>query len=194
MPVHHFIQLIIRRKNKTKVFCIGDMKTGTQSLSKALKILGYRTGRLFAMVDYDQNRIDQFIHKMKKSRYDAYIDYPMGEKDLYKIIDKEFPESKFILTVRDKESFAKSYTNYFKEINKHKGFDEKKVKKIIEDSQTRNIEVQKYFKNRPDQLLVMNIIAGDDWEKLCNFLNKPIPDGPFPHRNVGKYRKKQKSK
>jgi len=32
-----------------------------------------------------------------------------------------------------------------------------------------------------DQLLVMDIAAGDGWEKLCPFLEQPVPDCPFPH-------------
>jgi hypothetical protein len=37
----------------------------------------------------------------------------------------------------------------------------------------------------------MNTIEGDGWEKLCNFLDKPIPQIPYPHKNIGKYRKKE---
>jgi len=46
-----------------------------------------------------------------------------------------------------------------------------------------------HFKERTDKLLVMNIIDGDGWDKLCNFLNKPIPNKPFPHKNIGRYKK-----
>ena len=35
----------------------------------------------------------------------------------------------------------------------------------------------------PERLLVMEI--KDGWEPLCDFLGKPIPDGPFPHLNEG---------
>ena len=31
------------------------------------------------------------------------------------------------------------------------------------------------------QLLVMNILAGDGWERLCPFLNEPRVDAPFPN-------------
>jgi hypothetical protein len=30
----------------------------------------------------------------------------------------------------------------------------------------------------------MNICDGEGWEKLCSFLNKPIPDVPFPKENI----------
>ena len=38
--------------------------------------------------------------------------------------------------------------------------------------------------------LDMNICdEGDGWEKLCKFLNKPIPDMEFPHENKNKIEK-----
>ena len=37
-----------------------------------------------------------------------------------------------------------------------------------------------YFKDRPNDLLVLDICNGDGWEKLCPFVNKPFVDFPFP--------------
>lgn len=36
-----------------------------------------------------------------------------------------------------------------------------------------------------ERLLVMDITAGDGWEKLCVFLGLPVPDLPFPHEHRG---------
>jgi hypothetical protein len=44
-------------------------------------------------------------------------------------------------------------------------------------------EIKEYFKDRPDDLLVMNICAGEGWEILCPFLDCGIPKIPFPHKN-----------
>jgi hypothetical protein len=63
------------------------------------------------------------------------------------------------------------------------------LKKRIQEFEEHNKQVIEYFKNSPSQLLVMNIIEGDGWNKLCNFLNKPIPNKPFPHKNIGRYKK-----
>lgn len=35
-----------------------------------------------------------------------------------------------------------------------------------------------------ERLLVMDITAGDGWEKLCPFLGVDIPDKPFPHEDA----------
>ena len=45
-----------------------------------------------------------------------------------------------------------------------------------------------YFRNRPHDLLILNIIAGDGWEELCPFLDKPTPDIAFPKANVTQIR------
>ena len=41
--------------------------------------------------------------------------------------------------------------------------------------------VLSYFKDRPNDLLVINITEGEGWEKLCPFLSKPIPSTAFPN-------------
>ena len=43
--------------------------------------------------------------------------------------------------------------------------------------------VRKYFKNKPDKLLVVDITKGNGWEKICPFLGKEIPNDDFPHSN-----------
>jgi len=42
--------------------------------------------------------------------------------------------------------------------------------------------------NNTGKLLVINIFDGDGWDKICSFLNEPIPNVPFPHQNKGIYR------
>jgi len=44
-------------------------------------------------------------------------------------------------------------------------------------------DVFSYFKGRPKDLLVIDIPAGDGWEKLCPFLGVPIPNQSFPKKN-----------
>ena len=45
-----------------------------------------------------------------------------------------------------------------------------------------NLEVMRTVP--PDQLLVMDIAAGDGWDKLCAFLGRERPAGAFPHANA----------
>jgi hypothetical protein len=41
-----------------------------------------------------------------------------------------------------------------------------------------------------DNILVMDVFAGDGWEKLCEFLNAPVPSCDFPHRKSARGRAK----
>ena len=187
--IHHFFISLRKSPNETKIFCIGASKTGTNSIIKALKIMGYRSFSFYEWPTIVKKGEDAYIKKIKKSSYDAFADWPFGDGDIYKKIDKEIPNSKFILTIRDKESLQKSWMNYFK--------DSPYAKRKLEDVPTkmeeivkRNKEIINYFKEDKTKLLVIKIIEGEGWEKLCKFLDKPIPNHPFPRKNVGKYRKK----
>ena len=187
--IQQFFLSFKKGKNKTKVFCIGSIKTGTSSLYKALKILGYKSVRLYEVPTFGKKGPEVYVKKLKDSSFEAFSDTPIGYQELYKKIDQEIPGSKFILTIRDPKSQEKSYSNYFK--NHPWSFVTENISEKINSYKKRNEEVKRYFKDRKDDLLIMNIIEGDGWEKLCKFLDKPIPDKQFPRKNVGKYRKKQ---
>ena len=189
--IHNYIYSKIRDKNRTKIFCIGGPKTGTTSLIKALKILGYKAVHIFQWPTWKKYGGEAYIEILKKSGYDAFADWPLGEEDLYKKIDKAIPNSKFILTVREVKALEKSYSNFYK--NSPWGYSILPyMSEQMEFQEKRNKEVIDYFKDRNSQFLVMNITKGDGWEKLCKFLNKPIPNKPFPRKNVGHYRKRKK--
>jgi len=174
---HQYIILILKKKNYPKVFCVGYVKTGLSSLYNALNILGYRSVRLLrGCVESKEG----WVEYIKKCNYDAYVDYPIFEDDLFQKIDKVLPNSKFILTLRDEKSWEISYKNFFNVSQENL-----KIGKQKYNNHTKNVIA--YFKDKPEQLLVMNIIDGDGWEKLCSFLNKPFPKKPFPYKNKQKY-------
>ena len=79
-----------------KVFGIGLSRSGSMALNSALKILGYRS--LFVLTD------TQFEKSL--SNYDAFTHVPLAV--MYKELDRRFPDSKFILNVRDPESWLQS--------------------------------------------------------------------------------------
>jgi len=181
--IQSFFLSLIKEKNTRKIFCIGNPKTGTRSLLKALKILGYQTPLFFEIPTYWKYGEQHYIERVKKSGYDAFADFPIGHKELYKKIDASLPGSKFILTVRDHESFIRSYSNYFKALPNIQDH----LSDRITEMEKRNDDILRYFEKRHSSLLVMNIIDGDGWEVLCEFLNKQIPNRIFPHKNKGKY-------
>ena len=57
---------------------------------------------------------------------------------------------------------------------------------IIEQYLARNREVNLYFNDRSDDLLVLDVCGGEGWEPLCSFLGLDPPRGPFPHLNAAR--------
>ena len=181
---------------KTKVFCIGFHKTGTSTLDEALKILGYR---VIGARDFrsDPNVAQTVIPKALElvPQYDAFQDNPWPI--IYKELDLNFPNSKFILLLRDPDSWIKSQVSYFgvQESPMRKwiygvGWPEGNEAIYLKRFNDHNREVQEYFKERPQDLLVMDLAKGEGWDKLCPFLGLDIPNEPFPHANKSKKRGK----
>jgi hypothetical protein len=183
-----------------KVIGVGFQKTGTSSLREALKILGYRvkdtsSRPLISILKGDYKRVLRMIRN-----YDALEDTPWYM--IYKELDKRIPDSKFILTLREEESWYKSVSRHIGMLKnashewiygRGKGLPMYHKDNTIRVYNRHNQEVQEYFKNRPQDLLVVDFTEGDGWEELCGFLGKDIPDVPFPHYNQWQEKKKKQS-
>lgn len=183
---------MIEYKNEKKVIGIGLHKTGTSTLGDALIKLGYKVvgARLDLTESLKKGHIKPAIQLAK--RFDALQDVPWAL--LYKELDNAFPNSKFILTERNEDKWLNSILKHFG--NRHWDMHEwiygkgvAKGNEIIYRNKYRNHnkEVKQYFNNRPNDLLVMSFENGDEWEKLCDFLNIPVPKTKFPHSNKGKH-------
>jgi len=168
-----------------KVFGIGVAKTGTTSLTEALKILGYSA-----------------IHSTEIYRlYDevnAATDTSIAVR--YKELDIIFPNSKFILTTRDLNDWLASFEAHARklvidDLDLYRRFEFSWIraklfgkvqfdKDLFAQGYKRHYQdVNDYFRNRPQDILILNICDGEGWPKLCSFLNKPIPSVPFPNLN-----------
>jgi len=171
-----------------KVFCIGFHKTGTSSLERALTILGYRVTGPNGVRD---RKIGTHVLALAQSlvpKFDAFQDNPWPV--IYKEMDAAWPGSKFILTQRDPEAWLRSQVRHFgkktrpmREWIYGAGCPEGNEDIYRERFLRHYREVPAYFADRPNDLLVMDLAAGDGWEKLCPFLGKEIPNQPFPHAN-----------
>lgn len=178
-------------KKMRKVFNIGLPKTGTTSLHQALLQLRYRS--LHNPLKFRELSYRQGIYRYPDDNWDALTNF--GEH-FYPQLDRNYPDSRFILTLRDKERWLQSTEKWFsrrplkpKKDNigrvetfgcmrfNHERFS------YVYDYHLNNVKT--YFKHRPDDLLILNIDTDDSWVKLCTFLNEPISDSSFPHRNNG---------
>lgn len=145
---------------------------------------------------------------------DAFQDIPFSLDYTFQAVDEVFPDSKFILTVRDSaDQWYHSLTKFHSkvvgaaavpptadELRKFKGgwlLKEEKVVYGVEDDQlydqtiykqhydNHNQRVIDYFRYRPDDLLVINLNSPDAMEKICDFLHIKYIGQKIPHVNKG---------
>ncbi|MDL2336656.1 MAG: sulfotransferase [Pseudomonadota bacterium] len=95
--------LAFGKKDGRKIFCIGRHKTGTTSLEKALADLGFSMGHQprgeMLLKDWQERRFDRIAQLTETA--DAFQDTPFALPETYAAMDALFPNSKFILTIRD---------------------------------------------------------------------------------------------
>lgn len=173
---------------KQKVFCIGFHKTGTTTIAQALTILGYRVTGPNGIYDPNiENNVYGMAHRLVQ-QYDAFQDNPWPI--LYEVMDRSYPGSKFIFTWRSPESWIESQVSHFgEEVTPMRkwiygvGCPKGNEKIYLRKYENHYKDVLAYFKNRPDDLLVLNLTKGEGWEKLCPFLGEQVLQIPFPHLN-----------
>ncbi|MBR9776534.1 MAG: hypothetical protein GYB55_16545 [Cytophagales bacterium] len=93
----------IKVYGKPKIFCIGFNKTGTTSLKSLFTDLGFIIG--------EQRIGELLINELPKGEYRGLInyiktaqffqDYPFSAPGIFKVLDKLYPDARFILTERN---------------------------------------------------------------------------------------------
>lgn len=110
------------------------------------------------------------------ARYDAVRGNPWSKA--YGEMDQWFPGSRFVLTIRDENTWFDSFVRHnqrVRAIDYSPDRDE-----WVKRYRLHNKDVQEYFADT-DQLLIFDAEGGDGWEELCSFLGHPQPDVPYPH-------------
>jgi hypothetical protein len=167
-------------------------RTGTTSLFQLMEALGFKSRHFFGelIADPDWN-IPEDLQMLNDSPV------PM----LYKQLDKKYPGSKFILTTRDKKTWLESmkwmFTHgmviwnwapgiheYHKKFYHTSRYNKRILSRKYDDFHN---EVKDYFKDRPNDLLTINIDKGIDIPIVCRFLNIPVREVSFPKTNERKY-------
>jgi hypothetical protein len=189
----------------TRIFGIGMHKTGTTSLHQAFQILGYDSGHWnnahWAKAIWRE--MNDIGHSPTLERSYALSDLPIPL--LYKELDRAYPGSKFILTIRPEDDWLRSVRQHWSNDNQYRhqwdidpfthaihkalyGQSEFNETIFRERFRRHNTEVKEYFRDRPTDLLVMDISSGNCWPKLCEFLGRPIPDVAYPKSLISKVR------
>jgi hypothetical protein len=192
-----------------KVIGAGFGRTGTHTLKHALEMVGF--GPCYHMVELMQH--PHYVPAWQAaaegervdwdaifSNYPATVDWPALY--FWRELSAHYPDAKVLLSVRDPESWYESfyktiYTALTSPPPNNLPFPPRQImgqKLILEKTfagrfddrshaiavyQRHNEEVQRTIP--PHRLLVYEMSAG--WEPLCNFLQCPIPQEPFPKTN-----------
>lgn len=186
-------------KTDSKIFGLGLSRTGTTSLGKALDALGITT----IHYPYDERTHFELTggnYKLSILRhYQAVVDISIVP--FYAQLDRAYPGSKFILTVREQAPWLRSVERHWLEMKEWMGRDaqfnrftqficacvygclEFNEERFLYVYETHFRNVCDYFANRPEDLLILDICANEGWEKLCPFLGLSLPDTSFPHLN-----------
>ena len=176
------------RNVRPKVFGVGFHKTGTKSLAQALSLLGYRvTGPNGVTNPRIATEALEGACRLVE-QFDAFQDNPWPV--LYLELDRRYPGSKFILTVRPSDEWIGSVVAHFggmttpmREWIYGAGDPRGNETLYVERYERHNADVLRHFQNRPNDLLVLRITAGDGWGALCPFLDVEVPLVGFPHAN-----------
>ena len=167
---------------KRKIFVLGLTHTGKNSLDAALRVLGYSCKHY----PHPEHVLEE------AEKYDVLSDTPVipyMEK-----LDAAYPDARFILTVREIESWLISCKEHWrvreeferagqanrKRIYGSMDFNRKSFRAVYEKHEAR---VRKHFGSRPEKLLILDVCGGEGYEKLCRFLGLDVINKPFPHRN-----------
>ncbi|MCK7590235.1 hypothetical protein M0G43_06600 [Subsaxibacter sp. CAU 1640] len=169
---------------KEKIFGIGLSRTGTTSLTSALEILGYKS--IHYPEYYFNSLFELKINPEILQEFDAMTDVPVAF--LFKELDDRFPNAKFILTIRDEDSWVKSASKFFttpdgssskgwiidfmKFLRPRRSYWRNKYllrnfiygsfkfnkQEYLNRYKKHNKEVISHFKNDPDKLLIIDLI------------------------------------
>lgn len=206
-----------RVKGKVKIFCIGQNKTGTTSFKQAFIDLGFVLG--------NQKAAERLLPYYREAEFQKIIDYcntaqvfqdiPFSFPDTFRHLDLAFPNSKFVLTVRDSaEQWYDSMVKFESKLFGKQGalptradlqnatyvwkgwvweiykliwptpeHDLYNKELLMEFYNKYNQSVIDYFKDRPNDLIVVNVAEKGSYSKLMNFLNIESRYSDFPWEN-----------
>lgn len=178
-----------------KIIGIGLNKTGTTSLHEAVQMLG------FTSLHWGGGHWDDVVHASLMDREpvlsrlperDAYFDIAtLTWPSLLPLIERQYPGSKFIVSVRDMDEWVESRRRHVQRNREARARGEYHGTFLdIDEMDWRNEydahyrAIGEHFDWDHPRALWINVCDGDGWGPLCRFLGVPEPDEPFPHLNA----------
>ena len=195
-----------------KIICAGAGKTGTKSIAKALRHLG------FTVFDWEEQMFDFLDHwvdvfqngtkpDVKRVYQNADVCVDLPGYFFFEEILEAFPDCKVILSVREEDSWIESIVRHLEIIYATRS----KIVSMLSPTSSKMFYVFESFLNAAtgtvntkstyvmrkryrihnhrvksivpaDKLLVYNVKQG--WKPLCDFLECKVPTIAFPRENI----------
>ena len=169
---------IMAGRQAEKVFAIGENKSGTTSLHRIFQDLGYRS--------YHGTKWRNTSRPAMYRFYDSFCD---GTPDDFRRLDQMFPNARFILQVRDLDTWIDSRLEHIRRLPPNKlrhplwTVEESSIRAWVTLRNAYHIDVLTHFKDRPQDLLLINYIRDPEAaDKIAAFLGHPVA-GDKPHAN-----------
>lgn len=181
----------------------GFGRTGTESMKRALELLGYDPCYHMYEVLPHWNRVDLWRRIAQGARadwdevfdgYRATVDWPACM--FWRELAAHYPNARILLTVRSAESWYASMKKTIIKVMEEEGEGDTSVSQVLirnrcfegnihdgthmmDTFERHNAEVEAAFGS--DRLLVYEL--GSEWQPLCEFLQLPVPQQAFPSGN-----------
>ena len=181
------------RPDRPRVFGIGLNKTGTSSLDRAFTMLGLESLHwggppIRRLVESARDAGEPLLSRLDQ-RIDAFSDI-LALSEAYALLDRQYPGSRFVLTVRDVDDWIDSRRRHVENNVQRKAAGEYHGDFLVVDEQQWRLDwdrhvsgVRRYFEGR-DDFLEVDITVDPRWGPLCELLGRPQPAEPFPWDNA----------
>lgn len=170
-----------------KIFGIGLPKTGTWSLCLSMNFLGFDSLHYI-----EPNTLEFYIKTIENKDFvnDCPINY------IFELLPIKFPNSKYICTTRNFDSWINSSKNFFKK-EKIKEFQKDHLKKMFNTTyfdkvnftrayNSHSEKVAEFSKNNQVLILPLEKNSDEKWDLICGFLNFKKPNKQYPWINKRK--------
>ena len=188
-----------------KIIGTGFGRTGTDSMRKALNILG--VGPTHHMHELGNSaplrepwlqlvRGEQPDWEQLFNGYNACVDWPSAH--YWQTLVEHYPQAKVLLTLRQPESWWKSFEatilRHIQSNDDPNGFAQQLIAKQVFDGRPADREhaiavynrnVEQVLATVPSERLLVHKL-GDGWEPLCKWLDVPVPGVDYPRGNTTK--------
>jgi hypothetical protein len=183
---------------KTLVFGVGLSRTGTTSLTVALRILGWKADHFPRRKDFDMGYYEGGTEwlQIEKDGMNAITDLPAAV--FVEELANLYPHAKFVLTTRKLGKWLRSMKQLMApqakkipQANWQVFFRAAAYRTLRYNEHTlRNSFYQHHRKVKnviPAERLLelpLEISDSEKWKRLCGFLGVPVPDCSYPRKSV----------